>query len=298
MIPEAHALLQVLRHNPHLISARLVEHGEGHALELRHLPGGNPHAINIPTRLRPLPIVYVPAQHIRPLILVPTRLVPQNRHQECHNEPVPLGVQIQPGGANWVGTAGAPISWTSDAGSRRFGILSNWHVMANEHEIADHPQHQPNTFDPPIARLAAWHGPHIADTNFIDVALADAELDGYHTIAKEILGIGPIRCQPEDATPGRQACKAGRTTKVTFAPCESVGAAVRVNYGTFDAVFADQDIYVDGNHPFSAPGDSGSLILACDSKCPLSLLFAGGGGLTVGNPIRYLQTAYNLEWLW
>ena len=43
--------------------------------------------------------------------------------------------------------------------------------------------------------------------------------------------------------------------------------------------------------PFSAPGDSGSLVVAQGTNQPVGLLFAGGDGLTIAKPIDPCSSA-------
>ena len=53
------------------------------------------------------------------------------------------------------------------------------------------------------------------------------------------------------------------------------------------ALFCDQMVIRAPSGDFSAGGDSGSLIWTWDSRrCPVGLLFAGGGGYTIANKIH------------
>ncbi len=217
-----------------------------------------------------------------------------NVHQTCQNEPVSAGTQIQPQGANWVGTAGAPVSWTGPNGQRCWGLLSNWHVLADGDERVGRTAHQPVTSQPAIARLARWCGPTPGEVNDVDAAVADARIDGKHTISNSILGIGILGATPLTATVGLKVSKAGRTTGVTHGECVAVGASVAVGYGDFVATFEDQDIFAGDSAEFSAPGDSGSMIVGRSCRCATSLLFAGSTELTVGNPIRHVARIMSL----
>lgn len=218
-----------------------------------------------------------------------------NPHQCCQDEPVNLGCQIQPQDAPWVGTAGAPVHWIDSNTKHHWGILSNWHVMAAGPVITNRRQHQPTEAFGPIAHLSAAAAVSPTEPNLVDAAIANAAVDGKHTIAEAILGLGPITAPSVDAAAGLTVQKAGRTTQVTQAICTAVGAAVRVGYGTFTATFLDQDIYTSTDEPFSAPGDSGSLICTVPVPGPVSLLFAGGGQLTIANPFRHVAKYFNLQ---
>ena len=88
-----------------------------------------------------------------------------------------------------------------------------------------------------------------------------------------------------------QAIKSGRTTGVTRGKIVGLNSTTRVGYGEGTATFVDQIILKNNQgRDMSGPGDSGSLILTDDLR-PLCLLFAGGGGTTIANPIKYV-----LEW--
>jgi hypothetical protein len=80
--------------------------------------------------------------------------------------------------------------------------------------------------------------------------------------------------------------KTGRTTGLTVGRITAVRVAVNVNYGGgLIAHLVDQvSIQSVSATPFSAGGDSGSSIWTCNAvRNPVSLLFAGGGGVTFGN---------------
>lgn len=248
----------------------------------------------IPQTLTNVPLQLHTHQPLKPLITYDTTDQPGNPHRACQNEPVHLGTQIQPSLANWLGTAGAPVKWLAPNEKPHWGILSNWHVMAAGHDRLGRPQHQPTTSSPPIATLSKAVGPQPNRQNLIDAAVADALMDKLHTISPKILGIGQPAPTPITATLGLAVVKSGRTTGVTAATCIATGAAVRVQYETFEASFIDQDIYQNTDVPFSAPGDSGSLIVDQANKRPCSLLFAGSAQITVGNPIRHVVDAFNL----
>lgn len=247
----------------------------------------SPHLRDLPFRVRQAPRLH----DLR--MPLPIGLA-VNENQACQDEPIRLGCQIQPAGANWVGTAGAPVKWLDQAGKPHWGILSNWHVFCVNGAKKGHPQHQPTEAKPPVALLADWNSVTDLAENYLDAAIADAWLDGFHTISPNILQIGPTSGHTIDAKVGLMAIKSGRTTSLTTARCSATGATARVSYGDFTAIFSDQDIFEDTGPAFSAPGDSGSCIIGQACKCPCSLLFAGGGNLTIGNPIRYAVDRFNL----
>jgi len=251
---------------------------------------------SLPKELRHLPLQQRAGSPIRILRTPVTRHAPKNANQACQDEPIELGTQVQPAGANWLGTAGAPVSWIDSQNARHWGILSNWHVLADEDQRIGRAIHQPDTGRAAFARLSAWSEPIETRINRVDAAVADARVDGFHTIADRILGIHDLGTKPVTATIGLIVSKSGRTTGLTQAECIGVGASANVSYGDFTATFEDQDIFWSAGEPFSAAGDSGSLIIATDCRCPTALLFAGSNEITVGNPIRHVIEAFGLVW--
>ena len=63
-----------------------------------------------------------------------------------------------------------------------------------------------------------------------------------------------------------------------------------VNYGApGNAYFVGQFVVQSASGNFSAGGDSGSVIWKWDSGlAPVGLLFAGGGGYTIANPMPWV----------
>ncbi|MGD8331462.1 MAG: hypothetical protein PVJ49_18665, partial [Acidobacteriota bacterium] len=89
--------------------------------------------------------------------------------------------------------------------------------------------------------------------------------------------------------------KYGRTTSETKGRVQGINATVNVGYDSGVARFVGQ--IVIGGGGFSQGGDSGSLIVVQkgpDARKPVGLLFAGGGGVTVANPIDEVLSAFNV----
>lgn len=280
------ALAELLTRNSQITLAYIVPGHRGETLHLHMHPKGTSNALRIPQPLNGLAIALHVGPTFRDLRADADRPAPETAHTICQNEPVQLGCQIQPAAGNWVGTAGAPVRWKDPQRQDRWGILSNWHVMA-----ADQPQragqYQPDRSNHNVlAQLADSTPPSTTVPNELDAAIADARVDGKHTIARRILSLGEVEPRPIAAHPDLQVAKSGRTTGLTRARCSAIGAAVRVSYGRFTALFTGQDVYQELDGRFSAAGDSGSLIVATITHQPVSLLFAGGGDLTIGNPIQ------------
>ena len=289
------ALVNLLDQNPHVHLAYLLPTEKGCQLHIHTTQVLNARSLNLAPDLMQLECI--PHVEQAPTILrCPCpRQQAENIHQQCQNEPIRLGTQIQPWGKQWVGTAGAPVHWLDDIGADRYGILSNWHVMADGNEGLGHPQHQPDIASPPAAALADWQAVQPDQQNFYDVALADSLVNGKHTISQSIIGIGILNPEPITPTIGQTVIKSGRTTQLTQGKIRAVGAAVKVGYGGFTATFAEQIIIEHGSTPFSAGGDSGSLVVDATSHRPVGLLFAGGGGTTIANPLPALMAAFDLD---
>lgn len=299
------SLAALLHNNPNVIAAWIGSQSHAQTLQIltdaHHVPGfpavtvdGKSVPIFIPQGLGKLPYNIEYGKALRDLRCYLPIGPPLNEHQECQDEPVRLGTQIQPRGKPWVGTAGLPVKWLDQGGKPFWGFLSNWHVMCGGPCSKGHPQHQPDDLFPVLGHLADWNQITGKGVHYLDAAIATAHVDGYHTIDNKILGLDEPNPGVVDATPGLAVVKSGRTTSVTNATCKAIHAAVKVSYGDFVATFADQDVFEHKTLPFSAPGDSGSCILSADCICPCSLLFAGGGKLTIGNPMRYAVQRFNL----
>lgn len=290
-----HALARLLHQNPNVHAAWTTPHQNPKELHIVTSHPDDAQNLRIETALASLTIIQHQEAPFKILITPATDAPPKQPNQACQNEPIQLGCQIQPARASWVGTAGAPVRWIDTEDEEHFGILSNWHVIASGAETIGRKIYQPTDSYPTMARLSQWDTPDPTRTNRIDAAIADALVEGYHTISPRILAVDRIADHPTDATTGLEVYKSGRTTGLTYGKCTAVGAAVRVSYGHFTAVFEDQDIYQTNKPPFSAPGDSGSAILTHPKGSLTSLLFAGNQTTTIANPIRHIIQEFNLQ---
>lgn len=115
--------------------------------------------------------------------------------------------------------------------------------------------------------------------NQVDAAVAKP-VEGVE-LSDEILDIGVIG----GVTPtklGMRVRKSGRSTGFTTGTITVMDATVDVNYGDRMARFDSQLISTS----MSAPGDSGSLLVAEDSLLAVGLLYAGSDQVTIYNPIQ------------
>jgi hypothetical protein len=69
-----------------------------------------------------------------------------------------------------------------------------------------------------------------------------------------------------------------------------------VNYGVGNAFFRGQFVVQGYGGDFSAGGDSGSSVWTWDAyRRPVGLLFAGGGGYTICNPMPWVVSALDIN---
>ncbi len=199
-----------------------------------------------------------------------------------------------------AGTIGAIVR----SGNTRY-FLSNNHVFANEN-LANYGDAilQPGRFDggrepgDVVGTLAefAWIN-FSGGNNTIDAAIARITLADANVInSTPSDGYGTPRSAPMDASIGLRVKKYGRTTGQTKGRVQGINATVNVGYDTGVARFVGQVIIGGGG--FSAGGDSGSLIVVergGNARRPVGLLFAGGGGITVANPIGEVLDYFNVS---
>jgi hypothetical protein len=120
--------------------------------------------------------------------------------------------------------------------------------------------------------------------NYVDAALAKP--DKKIKLSPEIQGIGKIREVVGGVEVNTRVKKMGRTTHLTLGTTKSVGGTYRVSYGPAGKAILKDQILITGSNstPFSAGGDSGSLVLDQRNRA-LGLLFAGTPSHSIANPI-------------
>lgn len=195
----------------------------------------------------------------------------------ARRRPLEPGAQIGMAGRSFIGTLGAIVK---DADGVRYG-LTNAHVAADQGKaLPGHRIGQPygtNAADY-VGLLARFLPYSLTVPNLVDAAIF--RLDATEVLPKwngalagELRGVRTLG--PEDL--GRPVRKAGRTTGVQLGKVTAVevdGLPVAMDVGT--PRFDDQ-VEVTGGPAtdFSAPGDSGSLIVD-EQGYGVALLFAGG----------------------
>lgn len=195
-----------------------------------------------------------------------------------------------------AGTFGALVK----RGQKLF-ILSNNHVLADENSLPiGSPIFQPGFLDagnPPnngqIASLSAFAQLQVASANVVDCAVA--EVKSPSLVTNSILMIGPPKGVAA-AQLDMVVHKFGRTTGYTAGRVTSINTDVRIQYDLGTLLFKGQ-VIIKGlnNQPFSAAGDSGSLIVERSTGRAVGLLFAGSASNTIANHIGDVFQALNIS---
>ena len=231
-------------------------------------------------------------------------------HRARHR-PAPGGVSVGHVSIT-AGTLGSRAIGLTAPWNNRHLILSNNHVLANSNAArvgdsilqpgpADGGRHPGDQ----IAVLARWVPINFGGAaNVVDAAFGWA---WHERIRGEQYYISGGRATyyrtgtaPLAASLGLIVGKSGRTTGLTQGRVTQIGVSVNVNYGAGRvALFRNQIAIQSVNaNPFSAGGDSGSLIWHwANGVRPVGLLFAGGGGTTFANPIGSVLAALNIRLL-
>ncbi|HEU5491172.1 MAG TPA: fibronectin type III domain-containing protein, partial [Gaiellaceae bacterium] len=223
---------------------------------------------------------------------VTTGVIEPYDHLPSHRfpRPVPIGVS-----AGLAGVATGTLGVRVTNGTNTYA-LSNNHVFAgvNTASIGDSiisPGDVDGGSDPGdrIGTLAAYQEIDFnGGTNTMDAAIALTTPANVGT-STPADGYGEPSPVTAAASSGLAVQKYGRTTGLQLGSVVDTNLSVDVCYIAFgefcvqEARFAGQISVSPG--PFSAPGDSGSLIVTQGTNQPVALLFAGGDGLTIGSPI-------------
>jgi hypothetical protein len=199
-------------------------------------------------------------------------------------------------------TAGTIGAFVRVAGADATYVLSNNHVLANSDRGRPGDRvMQPGPYDgggddDVIGQLAKAVPLDPAGNNVVDAAIA--ELGG--DIEIDLAGFDGALAGVVDAAEVREPVrKIGRTTAITEGRVTAIEVdQVPIGYEIGTLRFDDQ-VEIEGvDAPFSAGGDSGSLIYAPSDHHGIGLLFAGsetggpgGHGLTYANPLAAVLDA-------
>jgi hypothetical protein len=191
-------------------------------------------------------------------------------------------------------------------------VLSNNHVLAaSDAATLGDPALQPGPADggtdaDRIGTLSAFVRFRDDAPNAVDAALAVLD-EGVDADPGDLPG-GPLAGAVPDALeidPDEAVEKVGRTTGHTTGRISAVEVdGVAVQYDRAVHRFDDQ-IEIEGNlGPFSAGGDSGSVIWRSHDRAPVALLFAGstqggrtGAGVTFANPLATVLRELGAQWV-
>lgn len=245
-----------------------------------------------------------------PMQQVPVGTVDAYSHRARHR-PAPGGVSVGHVDIT-AGTLGSRAIGLTAPWNNRHLILSNNHVLANSNAgrvndsiiqpgRADGGRHPGDQ----IAVLARWVPINFGGTpNIVDAAFGWAWSDRIRGGQYYLSGGAPsyysTGTAPLAASLGLLVGKSGRTTGLTQGRVTQIGVAVNVNFGGGRvALFRNQIAIQSVNaNPFSAGGDSGSLIWHwATGMRPVGLLFAGGGNTTFANPIGNVLAALDIRLL-
>jgi hypothetical protein len=189
----------------------------------------------------------------------------------------------------------------------RLMVLSNNHVLANSNSaVFGDCICQPGPYDGgrcPNDQIAilerfvpiAFGG----GTNYVDCATGWCWPD---RVRRELLYLygGAVQYFRISGTPvypqlGWDVGKTGRTTQLRAGRVVALNWSGWINYGVGYAWFAGQFVVQGYGGDFSAGGDSGSSVWKWDAnRYPVGLLFAGGGGYTICNPMPWVVSALDI----
>ena len=182
------------------------------------------------------------------------------------------------------------------------GILSNNHVLADENrQPIGAPIVQPGTRDggtdpaDVIATLTRFepldpHGP-----NAIDAAYAFS-MDDRDLKAEFLPPIGRLASgEPIEPAEARDVAKVGRTTGYTEGRITEVSADTFLEYDLGLLRFENQFIIKTRGKSFSLGGDSGSVVVDLETRCPVGLLIGGDGIQSIASPMSEVLTRLGVK---
>lgn len=213
------------------------------------------------------------------------RLILSNNHVLANSNAAKVGDDIYQPGPHDGGTADDKIADLLDFVPISFGGS----VVPPECPVAGFTARAINA----VARLFGFRHrvaafPEEGGVNVVDAAVAEPWTTGL--ISNEILEIGRPKGDGEVEL-GAFVKKSGRTTGYTEGKVTQIEVTVQVQYGEGKiALFGGQFI----SNIESGPGDSGSAILD-ENNYVVGLLFAGGNGITIFNPIRRVLDLLGVE---
>jgi hypothetical protein len=276
--------------------------------EAMNLPGGNVVPVDVQISPQPKELKLMMSDPMFTSLAAQASTMAGNisEWRSCRACPLPGGVQIAPAGAGWVGTLSAACRFRNADGKMIYGAFTNYHVAVSSGERGHkmgHPGGNQGWWFGKLDRFAPIQFSTNAQ-NRVDAAVIDTWRDdgkfapGTHTVKPEQLNLGKINPRPvllADQKIGDRCHKSGRTTGYMKGRVVGIGGTSHISYDQGTARFVDQLIFKGDTGDMSQPGDSGSLILTESDNRPYALLFAGGGGTTIANPIEFVMKAFDME---
>jgi hypothetical protein len=204
-----------------------------------------------------------------------------------------------------AGTLGCLATGRSAPRNERLLMLSNNHVLANVNNATyGDCICQPGPYDggscpnDQVAILERFVPIQLGGaTNYVDCATGWCWPDrvrpeiGYVADGLNLFHIGKQVVAP---ALGMMVGKSGRTTQLTSGQISALNWSGKVSYGEAGEAYFENQIIISGT--FSAGGDSGSCIWTWDAaRNPVGLLFAGGGGYTIANPMSQVLAALDIN---
>lgn len=247
------------------------------------------------------------SQNSVPIRVVCTGPIDTLAHR-THMRPAPGGISIGHYSIS-AGTLGCLATGRSSPRDNRMLALSNNHVLAalNAASAGDdvlQPGRSDGGTSPThvVGLLERFVKIDFSSPNYVDCATAwvdenDVRRQLLYLPAGGTPAFFRVASTPKTATPGMTVGKSGRTTGLTVGRVTAVGVTVNVNMGDGRrALFQDQIAIQGLRGPFSSGGDSGSLAWEWnDTRAPVGLLFAGGGGTTFANRIDRVLNALDID---
>jgi hypothetical protein len=222
-------------------------------------------------------------------------------------QPHTFRIRPAPGGVSvghyriTAGTLGCLAIGRNEPRNHRLMALSNNHVLANSNNaVFGDSIIQPGQYDGgshPNDQIAITERfvtlQFGGATNYVDCATGWCWPD---RVRRELIYpyggnyyLFRIGGNPQYATLGGIVGKTGRTTQLTQGIVVATNWSGWVNYGVGYAWYVGQTVVQGRGGDFSRPGDSGSVIWKWESGLPpVGLLFAGGGGYTIANPMPWV----------
>jgi hypothetical protein len=221
-------------------------------------------------------------------------LFPQS-YARWYPRPVPCGVSC-----GHVRITAGTLGCLAVLNNNRLVILSNNHVLANENDAQPgDPIIQPGRVDGGqnpahlIGALERFVPINFPGPNLVDAAAA---WTSFSLVSRRHVTYA-MSPTPAAVRPQMVVMKNGRTTQATAGVVTGVHVnGVRVTYTAGVAVFNDQVVIQGiGGRPFSAGGDSGSVIVVAATRQPVALLFAGSATHTIANPIAAVMSQLGIS---